>query len=453
MVGIDANPEDGFKQSHIVVVCNHYARLASTNRSLETRYLHLVEESDRLKTLSDRLRTEFVYLINQSTSITVDNIKETASHIGRQKSIATFNQVVTGMEEIQSSRALEEIVDDLERTGIGFFMFLKESSQRMINVIRGMEERAGRPIELKLSSFEELISGQEANPVKKSPIGESSFFLSLKLVGESKERTPHSPVSAFHKASSQSMPSGKVSEIVLSRIRRYQLLQLFLSPPDIQQFSLKYRHSDIALMRNFSELIETAHESLRAKVQQIITAFLHFLYDVKTDEDRVAESLRSTNPDEVTKGKSESSLPSDISVSEDMAETVNAIFSGKRKAASPRKGRFSGASEGPATHSNARTSRKSESPSSPRRCTTKARFLPIFSAREVNEEEEEVSLLKMAREAIKMKNRTSVDSSRSLPKVSTSTSAISLKTKQDTTFEQIRKLRTGIAKVRLLGKR
>lgn len=416
MVGLQGSSRDGLSFAEINCICNHFASILAENRTLEIRYLYLVNENDHLKALNFKLRHQFLSLINTTSCVNIDSIKETASLLGRQTSLPTYNQMLTGVEEIATREGNSEAVEGLEKVEVRFFSSLMELGKQVIGTVR-RGDRVGR-LAREIMTLEEAIEGVEPDSNKGISDTKSGKSSSASLASTAGKLFP--PLWA---------------ERLMGHVRRSQMLQLFLAPADLPSLAQTWKHDESSFTQLLSQLITTSHVCLRYKVASLLSALLRLLYATSTEED--SDNAGESSLEEAGRIKTE---PADLTVYEETGENVSVALSNRSKIRSRRKGKDSGDSPTP---------RKSVFSLSPRKTMVKMR---LFDSFEEVDEEEEINLLQMARQALKMRNRTSTDTTfKPLPRLSTYKKP--LKTSNSPQFDDIRHLRSTLAKVRLQGNR
>ena len=414
IVGLQGNAREGLKSAEISYICSRFASVLSENKALEERYLYLVNENDQLKVRNSQLRHQFLSLINTTSSVSLDSIKETASLLGKQTSLLTYNQVLTGVEEMARREASSEAVEGLEKVEVHFFSSLVELGKQVVGTVR-RGDRLGR-LAGKALALEEAIEGVDPDLSK----------------ADSDLKPGKSPISSLSRTVGKLFPP-LWAERLMGYIRRSQMLQLFLTPADLPVLAQTWKHDEASFVQLLSQLTPTSHACLRYKAASLLSALLRLLYTTSTEED--SDKACESSLEEAGRIRTE---PADLSVYEETGESASAALSNRSKVWSRRKGKDSADSQTP---------RKSAISMSPRKTMIK---LKLFDSFEEVDEEEELNLLQMARKALKMRNRTSTDAP-CKPSPRLSTYVKPPKITNSLQFDDVRQLRSTIAKVRLQG--
>ena len=422
IVGFRGESEEGLNSAQVESICGHFANAMAENKTLETRYLYLVDENDRLKVLNSELRHEFLALINATSGANLDSIKETATLLSNPQVPLTYNQLLTGVDEIAGREGDRVSLEEQEKVGLEFFSCLVEMGGKMTGMVRRGQIGLERLTE-KMTALLEAIEGVG--------LGTNQ--------GDTDAKSANSALLSISSIVGKLFPATWAERLML-HIRNYPMLQLLLTPADILLFSKKWKHDEPSFVELLCQLVPASHASLHYKASTLISNIISLLYVVSAEEetgsDRACEKAYENSLEEGGRIRTE---PADMSVYEETGETVSAVLSSRSKIVSPRKGKESDMSQ---------TARKSTISLSPRKTAVKLKLFDTFQ--DVDEEEEELNLLFMARQALKMKNRISTDAAfKPLPRLSTYIQPHG--TARSSQFEDVRKLRSSIAKLRLQG--
>jgi hypothetical protein len=417
-VGFTGESEEGLNSAQVESICGYFASVLAENKALEMRYLYLVDENDRLKALNSQLRHQFLTLINATSSANLDAIKETATLLSKPKVPITYNQLLTGVDEIAGSEGRRETLEEQEKLELEFFSCLVEMGGKMAGMVR-REHRGLERLTEKTAVLLEAIEGVG--------LGTNQ--------GDTDAKSANSALLSISSIVGKLFPTSWAERLIL-HIRNYPMLQLFLTPADIILFFKEWKHDESSFAVLLCQLVPAAHASLHYKASALISNIISLLYAVSAEEETRSDKACENSLEEGGRIRTE---PADMSVYEETGETVSAVLSSRSKIVSHRKGKELDASQ---------TARKSTISLSPRKTAVKLKLFNSFQ--DVDEEEEEVNLLFMARQALKMKNKMSGDTAfKPLPRLSTYIQPHG--TAHFSQFEDVRKLRSSITKLRLQG--
>ena len=367
------------------------------------RYLSLVDENNRLKARNSELRLEFFGLLNSMSRVDIGSIKETAAQLSRNQSAFTYNQVLTGMDEIAINEAGVEGLEQMERLEVAFFSCLVTIARNVMS-----ELKQNRMIAKSFTLEEALDTSDPFSDPPKAP--------SMSLSSTITKLFPPS-----------------LSDRLLHHIHQQVLLEMFLTPTDLHLSYQQWKQDQSYYTHLISELTSTSHATFCGKIRTIMDAFVQLFADLSTTEDGFSDKIVFENC--LEDGNRIKTEPADSSIYEENTDNVSSILTSRSKPLSHKKTRGSQDSQ----------NLQKSSSLSPRKVLAKLKLLDKFP--EVDEEEEEVSLLNLERQALRIRNKTSanVAGRQVLPRLAVVTG------QQSPRYDDVRLIRMNMAKLRLQG--